>query len=40
MLEAELDWLGARHLITLDMEPAEPGLIAEFDTPLGIRILK
>jgi len=39
-LEAELDWLGARHLITLDVEPAEPGLIAEFDTPLGIRILK
>jgi hypothetical protein len=39
-LQTELDWLGAQHLITLDatLEPAS--LIAEFDTPLGIRILK
>jgi len=39
-LQAELDWLGAPHLITLDATLEQPGLIAEFDTPQGIRVLK
>ncbi len=39
-LQAELDWLGARHLLTLDATLVEPSLIAEFDTPQGVRVLK
>lgn len=39
-LQAELDWLGAQHLLTLDATLVEPSLVAEFDTPQGIRVLK
>jgi hypothetical protein len=39
-LQQELDWLGARHLLTLDATLVEPSLVAEFDTPHGVRILK
>jgi len=39
-LQAELDWLGVEHLITLDATPAAAGLIAEFETPSGSRLLK
>jgi len=40
VLQQELDWLGARHLLALDATLVEPSLIAEFETPHGIRVLK
>jgi len=39
-IQHELDWLGAQHLLTLDATLVEPTLMAEFDTPSGIRVLK
>lgn len=35
-----LRWLGAAHLIQLNPTLIEPGLVAEFDTPSGPRVLK
>ncbi|GLU35343.1 VOC family protein [Trinickia caryophylli] len=37
---AQLNWLGAAHLIVLDGVPAPaPALVAEFETPSGVRML-
>ena len=35
-----LRWLGAERLIQLDATLVEPGLVAEFDTPTGMRVMK
>jgi hypothetical protein len=35
-----LRWLGAERLIALDATLVEPCLIAEFETPSGVRVLK
>ncbi|MBV8626744.1 MAG: VOC family protein [Paraburkholderia sp.] len=40
VVQAQLDWLGAAHLITLDTTADAPSLVAEFETPLGLRTLR
>jgi hypothetical protein len=40
LIAAQLDWLGAAHLITLTATDGAAALIAEFDTPGGPRTLK
>ena len=37
---AQLEWLGVAHLITLGMTADAPSLVAEFETPAGLRTLK
>jgi hypothetical protein len=42
-IEAQLQWLGARHLIEVtaaDEAFGKPALVAEFETPNGLRTLK
>jgi len=39
-LQSELVWLGAAHLLTIEPTLVEPSLVAEFDTPSGVRVLK
>jgi hypothetical protein len=39
-LRDHLRWLGAKQLIALETNLGEPALIAEFDTPDGVRTLK
>jgi len=39
VVQAQLDWLGAAHLITLDTTADAPSLVAEFETPAGLRTL-
>lgn len=39
-VRAQLDWLGAAHLIELeDAAGGEPALVAEIETPAGVRVL-
>ncbi|SEA56020.1 VOC family protein [Paraburkholderia sartisoli] len=40
VIRTQLEWLGAAHLIVLDTTPGSAGLVAEFDTPAGLRTLK
>jgi hypothetical protein len=40
VVRAQLDWLGAAHLIALDTSTDAPSLVAEFETPAGLRTLK
>jgi hypothetical protein len=37
---AQLRWLGAAHLIELQPTEGAPALVAEFETPDGLRTLK
>lgn len=39
-IAAQLQWLGAAHLIDLQPTQGAPALIAEFETPDGLRTLK
>jgi hypothetical protein len=39
-IAAHLKWLGAAHLIELSAGDAAGALVAEFDTPAGVRTLK
>lgn len=39
-LRPHLQWLGAAHLIDLDGSSPEPALVAEFETPAGVRVLR
>lgn len=39
-LAAQLQWLGAAHLIELQPTDGAPALVAEFETPEGLRTLK
>lgn len=40
LVAEQLNWLGAAHLIALERTPAPaPALIAEFETPAGVRTL-
>jgi hypothetical protein len=39
-IAAQLQWLGAAHLIDLQPTEGAPALIAEFETPDGLRTLK
>ena len=39
-LQSELVWLGAAHLLTIEPTLVESSLVAEFDTPSGVRVLK
>jgi hypothetical protein len=40
LIGAQLDWLGVSQLVRLHATDAAPALVAEFDTPAGLRILK
>ncbi len=40
VVRAQLDWLGAAHLITLDTTTDAASLVAEIETPAGLRTLK
>ncbi|CAG4895774.1 hypothetical protein R69919_02065 [Paraburkholderia gardini] len=40
VIRAQLEWLGAAHLIALDTTPDSASLVAEFETPAGLRTLK
>jgi len=40
LIAAHLDWLGAAHLIKLAATDGAPALVAEFETPGGLRTLK
>ncbi|MFC0397520.1 VOC family protein [Paraburkholderia rhizosphaerae] len=40
VIAAQLDWLGAAHLIKLVNTGSTPALLAEFETPSGMRTLK
>ncbi len=40
MVAAQLRWLGAAHLIELQSTEGAPALVAEFETPDGLRTLK
>jgi hypothetical protein len=37
---AQLQWLGAAHLLDLQATEDAPALVAEFETPDGLRTLK
>jgi hypothetical protein len=39
-LAKQLEWLGASSLIALEPTPVEPSLVAEFETPAGLRTLR
>ncbi|WP_206995756.1 VOC family protein [Trinickia mobilis] len=39
-IQAQLDWLGAAQLIRVETAEEEPALIAEIETPAGLRVLK
>ncbi|MBU9606540.1 VOC family protein [Burkholderia multivorans] len=40
LIAEQLDWLGAAHLLDLEMTDGPPALVAEFDTPHGPRTLR
>jgi hypothetical protein len=40
LLREQLQWLGAAHLIELQSTDGAPALVAEFETPDGLRTLK
>ncbi|MGF6768823.1 TusA-related sulfurtransferase [Paraburkholderia sp. GAS199] len=40
IVQAQLQWLGAAHLIQLQSAEDTPALVAEFETPDGLRTLK
>jgi len=40
VVQAQLDWLGAAHLIALHTTADAPSLVAEFETPAGLRTLR
>jgi hypothetical protein len=40
LIATHLTWLGAAHLLELSASDEAPALIAEFDTPAGLRTLK
>ncbi len=39
-IRAQLEWLGAAHLLELQPTDGAPALVAEFETPEGLRTLK
>jgi hypothetical protein len=39
-IAAQLHWLGAAHLIALEPTEGAAALVAEFETPEGLRTLK
>ncbi|MFL9934006.1 VOC family protein [Paraburkholderia sp. RL18-103-BIB-C] len=39
-ISAQLQWLGAAHLLDLQAAEGAPALVAEFETPEGLRTLK
>ncbi|MCA7926317.1 VOC family protein [Burkholderia cenocepacia] len=39
-IRAQLDWLGAAHLLDVEATDGPPALVAEFDTPQGPRTLR
>ena len=39
-ISAQLQWLGAAHLLELQATDGAPALVAEFETPDGLRTLK
>ncbi|AJY12463.1 VOC family protein [Burkholderia dolosa] len=40
LIREQLDWLGADHLLEVDPHDGPPALVAEFETPAGIRTLR